>query len=29
MESNEKAFNRWLKVFETFPEGIAMVRNDD
>ena len=28
-ESYEKSFNRWLKIFETFPEGIAMVRNDD
>ena len=27
-ESAEKAFHRWMKIFETFPEGIALVRND-
>lgn len=27
-ESSEKAFHRWLKIFETFPEGIALVRNN-
>jgi hypothetical protein len=27
-ESSEKAFHRWMKVFETFPEGIALVRNN-
>jgi len=27
-ESAEKAFYRWLKIFETFPEGIALVRKD-
>lgn len=26
-ESSEKAFYRWLKIFETFPEGLALVRN--
>ena len=26
-ESSEKAFHRWMKIFETFPEGIALVRN--
>lgn len=25
-ESSEKAFHRWMKIFETFPEGIALVR---
>ena len=25
-ESPEKAFHRWMKIFETFPEGIALVR---
>lgn len=25
-ESSEKAFYRWLKIFETFPEGLALVR---
>jgi len=28
-ESYEKSFNRWLKIFETFPEGIAMIRNTE
>ena len=27
-ESSEKAFHRWMKIFETFPEGIALIRND-
>jgi hypothetical protein len=27
-ESSEKAFHRWMKVFETFPEGICLVRNN-
>ena len=27
-ESSEKAFHRWMKIFETFPEGIALVRNN-
>ena len=27
-ESSDKAFHRWLKIFETFPEGIALVRNN-
>jgi len=27
-ESQEKAFHRWMKIFETFPEGIALVRNN-
>ena len=27
-ESSDKAFYRWLKIFETFPEGIALVRNN-
>lgn len=26
-ESSEKAFHRWMKIFETFPEGIALIRN--
>lgn len=25
-ESSEKAFHRWMKIFETFPEGIALIR---
>lgn len=25
-ESPEKAFHRWMKIFETFPEGIALIR---
>jgi PAS domain-containing protein len=28
-ESNDRAFNRWCRVFENFPEGIAIVRNDE
>lgn len=27
-ESAEKAFHRWMKIFETFPEGIALVRSN-
>jgi len=27
-ESHDKAFHRWLKIFETFPEGIALIRNN-
>ena len=27
-ESSEKAFHRWMKIFETFPEGIALIRNN-
>jgi hypothetical protein len=27
-ESSDKAFYKWLKIFETFPEGIALVRNN-
>lgn len=27
-ETSEKAFHRWMKIFETFPEGIALVRNN-
>lgn len=27
-ESADKAFHRWLKIFETFPEGIALIRNN-
>ena len=27
-ESSDKAFNRWVKIFETFPEGIALVKNN-
>jgi hypothetical protein len=26
--SSDKAFHRWLKIFETFPEGIALIRNN-
>ena len=26
-ESNEKTFYRWLRIFETFPEGLALIRN--
>jgi hypothetical protein len=25
-QTNEKAFYRWLKIFETFPEGLALIR---
>lgn len=27
-ETSEKAFHRWMKIFETFPEGIALIRNN-
>ena len=27
-ESSDKAFHRWLKIFETFPEGVALIRNN-
>lgn len=27
-EQSDKAFHRWLKIFETFPEGIALIRNN-
>ena len=27
-ESSDKAFHRWMKIFETFPEGIALIRNN-
>ena len=27
METADKAFYRWLKIFETFPEGLALIRN--
>jgi PAS domain-containing protein len=27
-EQAEKAFHIWLKIFETFPEGVAVVRNN-
>lgn len=27
-ENDEKAFYRWLKIFETFPEGLALVKNN-
>lgn len=27
-ESSEKAFHRWMKIFETFPEGIALIRHN-
>jgi hypothetical protein len=26
-ETSEKAFHRWMKIFETFHEGTALVRN--
>jgi PAS domain-containing protein len=25
-ESSEKTFYRWLRIFETFPEGLALIR---
>ena len=28
-QSNENSFNRWLRVFESFPEGIALIRHDE
>jgi hypothetical protein len=27
-ESSDKAFYKWLKIFETFPEGVALIRNN-
>ena len=27
-QTSEKAFYRWLKIFETFPEGLALVRRN-
>jgi len=27
-DAGDKAFNRWLKIFETFPEGIALIRSN-
>jgi len=27
-ESSDKAFYKWLRIFETFPEGIALIRNN-
>ena len=27
-ERPEKAFHRWMKIFETFPEGIALIRHN-
>ena len=27
-ESSDKAFHRWMKIFETFPEGIALIRGN-
>ena len=27
-ENFDKSFNRWLKIFETFPEGVAMIREN-
>jgi len=27
--SNENSFNRWLRVFESFPEGIALIKHDE
>ncbi len=27
-EQSDKAFHKWLKIFETFPEGIALIRNN-
>ena len=26
-ETAEKASHRWLQIFETFPEGLALIRN--
>jgi len=26
-QSNDNSFNRWLRVFESFPEGIALIRH--
>ena len=27
-QTSEKAFYRWLKIFETFPEGLALIRKN-
>ena len=27
-ENYDKSFHRWLKIFETFPEGVAVIRED-
>ena len=27
-ENSDKSFNRWLKIFNSFPEGVAMIRED-
>ena len=27
-EQSDKAVTKWLKIFETFPEGIALIRNN-
>lgn len=27
-ETYEQSFNRWLKIFDTFPEGMAMIKDD-
>ena len=27
-EKQEKVFHRWLKIFDTFIEGIALIRNN-
>ncbi len=27
-EQSERAFTKWLKIFETFPEGIAYIRGN-
>ena len=28
-EAGQKNFHRWLKIFDTFPEGFALVRGGD
>jgi len=27
-ESERESFKRWLKIFDTFPEGMAIVKDD-
>ena len=27
-DSYENSFNRWLQIFDTFPEGMAIVKDD-
>ena len=27
-DTSERTFYRWLKIFETFPEGLALIRNN-